>query len=203
MPFDGRVSLVRWALRGSAVAGAVGEALRRAEMREPKCALNLPNIIGQTPTVPSRESGPKRHRPPIAATEQSASPSLWQEAGYRCFHWAHIFNRSFRNDVNARVIAFGERTAIKVSSLACKLGHPMDQVPVQPACMGRSIQMTGNLVSCRRLLDERRLGGATGHRKGTARVETAAGRRRQGAGDLAFDRDALPLVVGMGRQGRG
>src|SRR5262249_11551096 len=76
----------------------------------------------------------------------------------------HIFNRSFRNDVNARVIAFGERTAIKVSSLACKLGHPMDQVPVQPACIGRSIQMTGNLVSCRRLLDERRLGGAKGQR---------------------------------------
>ena len=48
MPFDGRVSLVRWALRGSAVAGAGGEALRRAKMREPKCALNLPIIIGQT-----------------------------------------------------------------------------------------------------------------------------------------------------------
>src|SRR6516162_5423900 len=64
-----------------------GEVLRRAEMRETKCALNLPNIIGQTPTVPSRESGSKRHRPPIAATEQSASPSLWQEAGYRWFHW--------------------------------------------------------------------------------------------------------------------
>jgi hypothetical protein len=65
-------------LRGSEVAGAVGEALRRAEMREPKCALNLPNIIGQTPK-------------PITATEQSAFPSLWQEAGYRWFHWpAHI-----------------------------------------------------------------------------------------------------------------
>ena len=54
MPFDGRVSLVRWALRGSAVAGAGGEARRRAEMREPKCALNLPIVIGQTPTVPNR-----------------------------------------------------------------------------------------------------------------------------------------------------
>jgi hypothetical protein len=91
MPFDGCVSLVRWALRGSAVAGAEGEALRRAELREPKCTLNLPNIIGQTPTVPNRESGSKRHRPPIAATERSAAPSLWQEAGYRCLHWtAHI-----------------------------------------------------------------------------------------------------------------
>jgi len=48
-------------------------------MREPKCALNLPNIIGQTPTVPSRES----RVTPITATEQSAFPSLWQEAGYR------------------------------------------------------------------------------------------------------------------------
>jgi hypothetical protein len=28
---------------------------------------------------------------PIMATEQSAFPSLWQEAGYRWFHWpAHI-----------------------------------------------------------------------------------------------------------------
>jgi hypothetical protein len=28
---------------------------------------------------------------PITATEQSAFPSLWQEAGYRWFHWpAHI-----------------------------------------------------------------------------------------------------------------
>ena len=58
-----------WALRGSAVAGAGGEALRRAKMREPKCALNLPIIIGQIPTVPSPESGSKRHRPPIAATD--------------------------------------------------------------------------------------------------------------------------------------
>jgi hypothetical protein len=95
MPFDGRVSLVRWALRGSAVAGAGGEALRRAEMREPKCTLNLPIIIGQTPTVLNRESWSKRHRPPIAATEQSASLSLWQEAGYRCFHWRHISTALF------------------------------------------------------------------------------------------------------------
>jgi hypothetical protein len=127
MPFDGRVSLVRWALRGNAVAGAGGEALRCAEMREPKCTLNLPIIIGQTPTVLNRESWSKRHRSPIAATEQSASPSLWQEAGYRCFHWRHIFNRSFRNDVNAGVIPFGKRTAIKVSSSASKSGRPMDQ----------------------------------------------------------------------------
>jgi hypothetical protein len=39
---------------------------------------------------------------------------------------AHI-NRSFRNDVNAGVIPFGERTAIKVSSSASKFGRPMDQ----------------------------------------------------------------------------
>jgi len=65
----------------------VGEALRRAEMREPKCALNLPNIIGQTPTVPQS----RMRVTPITATEQSAFPSLWQEAGYRWFHWpAHI-----------------------------------------------------------------------------------------------------------------
>ena len=39
---------------------------------------------------------------------------------------AHI-NRSFRNDVNAGVIPFGERTAIKVSSSASKFGRRMDQ----------------------------------------------------------------------------
>src|SRR6516225_1570232 len=192
-----------WALRGSAVAGAGGEALRRAEMREPECALNLPIVIGQTPTVPTRESGPNGIGPQSRRPNSPLLRRYGRKPGIAVFIGRHIFSRSFRNDVNARVIAFGERTAIKVSWLACKLGHPMDQVPVQPACIGRSIQMTGNLVPCRRLLDERRLGGATGHRKGTARVETAAGRRRQGARDLAFDRDALPLVVGMGRQGRG
>jgi hypothetical protein len=62
----------------SAVAGAGSEAPRRAEMREPKCALNLPIVIGQTP-------------PPNRGDRTVASPSLWQEAGYRCFHWAtHI-----------------------------------------------------------------------------------------------------------------
>ena len=71
-------------------------------MREPKCALNLPIVIGQTPTVPSRESGSKRHRPPIAATEQSASPSLCRKPGIAVFIGPHIFNRSFRNDVNGR-----------------------------------------------------------------------------------------------------
>jgi len=95
MPFDGRVSLVRWCCAGARLPAPGGEALRRAEMREPKCTLNLPIVIGQTPTVLNRESWSKRHRPPIAATEQSASPSLWQEAGYRCFHWRHISTALF------------------------------------------------------------------------------------------------------------
>ena len=116
-----------WALRGSAVAGAGGEARRRAEMREPKCALNLPIIIGQTPTVPSRESRSKRHRPAIAATEQPLPRRYGRKPGIAVFIGRHIFNRSFRSDVNAGVIPFGERTAIKVSSLASKLGRPMDQ----------------------------------------------------------------------------
>src|SRR5215472_6890960 len=75
-------------LRASALAGAGGEASRRPEMREPKRALNLPMIIGQNLTVPVAKSGPARLRRPMAATEQSASPSSWQEAGCR---WvAHI-----------------------------------------------------------------------------------------------------------------
>ena len=42
--------MLLWALRG----GAGGEALRRAEMREQKCALNLPIVIGQTLPSQSR-----------------------------------------------------------------------------------------------------------------------------------------------------
>jgi hypothetical protein len=72
--------------------------------------------------VPSRESGSKRHRPPIAATEQSASRRYVRKPGIAVFIGRHIFNRSFRNDVNAGLIPFGERTAIKVSLLASKLG---------------------------------------------------------------------------------
>src|SRR5262249_26974289 len=45
-------------LRRSAVAGAGGEARRRAEMREPKCTLNLPIVIGQTPPCPVANPGP-------------------------------------------------------------------------------------------------------------------------------------------------
>src|SRR5215831_12253660 len=73
------------------------------------------------PTVPSRESGSKWHRPPIAATEQSASLSLWQEAGYRCFHWRHIFNRAFRNDVNAGEISL--RLQAACGKTICRSTH--------------------------------------------------------------------------------
>jgi hypothetical protein len=55
------------------------------------------------PTVPSRESGSKRHRPPIAATDQSASRRYGRKPGIAVFIGRHIFNRSFRNDVNAGV----------------------------------------------------------------------------------------------------
>jgi hypothetical protein len=65
-------------------------------MREPKCALNLPSVIVQT-------SGSKRHRPPIAATDQSASCRYGRKPGIAVSTGRHIFNRSFRNDVNAGV----------------------------------------------------------------------------------------------------
>jgi hypothetical protein len=109
MPFDGCVSLVRWALRGNAVAGAGGEALRRAEMREPKCTLNLPIIIGQTPTVLNRESWSKRHRPPSRRPNSPLPRRYGRKPGIAVFIGRHIFNRSFRNDVNAGVIPFGIR----------------------------------------------------------------------------------------------
>src|SRR5215472_2723695 len=88
MPFDGRVSLVRWALRGSAVAGAGGEALRRAEMREPKCALNLPIIIGQTPPCPVANLGPsgigpqsRRPNSPLPVVMAGSGVSLFSLGG--------------------------------------------------------------------------------------------------------------------------
>src|SRR5262249_22074817 len=42
-------------------AGAGGEALRRAETREPRCALNLPIVIGQTPPCPVANPGHPHH----------------------------------------------------------------------------------------------------------------------------------------------
>jgi hypothetical protein len=90
-------------------------------MREPKCTLNLPIIIGQTPTVPNRESGSQRHRP--HRRPNSPLPRRYgRKPGIAVFIGRHISNRSFRNDVNAGVIPFGERTAIKVSSSASKFG---------------------------------------------------------------------------------
>src|SRR5262245_37984562 len=68
-------------------------------MREPKCALNLPNIIGQTPTVPSRECGSPQSRRP----NSPLSRRYGRKPGIAGFIGRHIFNRSFRNDVNAAV----------------------------------------------------------------------------------------------------
>jgi hypothetical protein len=67
--------------RGSPVADAGDEALRRAQMREPKCALNLPIAIGRTPVSQSQNPGQSGIGHPIAATLLSASPSLRPEAG--------------------------------------------------------------------------------------------------------------------------
>jgi hypothetical protein len=66
--------------RGSPVADAGDEALRRAQMREPKCALNLPIAIGRTPVSQSQIRA-KAVPAAIAATALSASPSLRREAG--------------------------------------------------------------------------------------------------------------------------
>src|SRR5215831_2884875 len=110
MPFDGCVSLVRLcgALRGNTVGSAGGEAVRRAEMREPKCALNLPTLIGQTPPCPVANPGSKQHRPPVMATEASASRRYGKKPDIAVLIGRRIFNRPFGKDVNAGVIAFGE-----------------------------------------------------------------------------------------------
>jgi hypothetical protein len=80
-------------LRQSAIAGAGGKIVRRAEMRELKCVLNLPTVIGQTP--------------PVAKSRRPNSPlprRYSRKLEIAVFLGRHIFNRSFRNDVNARVI---------------------------------------------------------------------------------------------------
>jgi hypothetical protein len=106
MPFDGCVSLRRlsWALRGSAVGGAGGEALRRAEMREPNCTLNLPISIGQTPPCPVANPGPSGIGPQSRRPNSPLPRRYGRKPGIAVFIGRHIFNRSFRNDVNAGVI---------------------------------------------------------------------------------------------------
>ncbi|HEX8811727.1 MAG TPA: hypothetical protein VF742_07020, partial [Terracidiphilus sp.] len=84
--------------------GAAGKALRRAEMRELKCGLNLPSVIGQTLSflvANPRPSGigPRSRRPNTPLPRRYSS-----KPGIAVFIGRHIFNRSFRNDVNARVI---------------------------------------------------------------------------------------------------
>jgi len=54
-------------LRWSAVAGAEGKVIRRAEMRELTCALNLPTVIGQAPQ--SRNRGDRTVRFPVVMAE--------------------------------------------------------------------------------------------------------------------------------------
>ena len=67
--------------RESPVADAGDEALRRAQMREPKCALNLPIAIGWTPVSQSQIrakaalAGASRHLP-LAAPEQATATSM-------------------------------------------------------------------------------------------------------------------------------
>jgi hypothetical protein len=66
------------------------------------------------PTVPSRESGSKRHRPQSRRPNSPLPRRYGRKPGIAVFIGRHIFNRSFHNDVNARLIPFGERAAIKV-----------------------------------------------------------------------------------------
>jgi hypothetical protein len=72
-------------------------------MRELKCALNLPIVIGQT-LLPSLESGSKRHRPQSRRPNSPLPRRYGRKPRIAVFIGRHIFNRSFRNDVNARVI---------------------------------------------------------------------------------------------------
>jgi hypothetical protein len=73
-------------------------------MRELKCGLNLPSVIGQTLSflvANPRPSGisPRSRRPNTPLPRRYSS-----KPGIAVFIGRHIFNRSFRNDVNARAI---------------------------------------------------------------------------------------------------
>src|SRR5690348_1993146 len=70
-------------------------------MREPKCALKLPTIIGQTPPSQSQNPGPRGFGP-IGGDRTVRFPSPWQEAGCR---WAAHIHRLCCDDVNAALIA--------------------------------------------------------------------------------------------------
>src|SRR5947207_12383347 len=63
--------------------------------------------------------------------------------------------------------------------------------------------MTRDAVAGSDLLPLWRIDGTARHRFRAARMETAAGGRRQGARNLARYRQPLALVVGVGRQRRG
>src|SRR5215472_11338579 len=63
--------------------------------------------------------------------------------------------------------------------------------------------MTRNAVPWGNLLAQRWFDGAARHRFGTARVEAAARRGREGARHFAGDRQLLARLVGMRRQSRG
>jgi len=57
---------------------------------------------GADPTVPSRESGSKRHRPQSRRPNSPLPRRYGRKPGIAVFIGPHIFNRSFRNDVNGR-----------------------------------------------------------------------------------------------------
>src|SRR5215475_3223664 len=123
MPFDGCVSLTRlsWALRGSAVGGAGGEALRHAEMREPNCTLNLPIIIGQTPPCPVANPDPSGIGPQSRRPNSPLSRRYGRKPGIAVLIGRHIFNRSFRNDVNAGEISL--RLQAECGKTTCRSTH--------------------------------------------------------------------------------
>ena len=101
MPFDGCVSLCDCDGRcaGARLPAPRVKPFAGAELREPKCALNLPIVIGQTLPFPvANPSAPQSRRP------NSPLPGRYgRKPGIAVFIGRHIFNRSFRTDVNARV----------------------------------------------------------------------------------------------------
>jgi len=93
-------------LRGSAVVGAGGEALRSAEMRESKYALNLPTVIGQTLPFPVAKPGPNGIGPQSRRPNSPLARRYGRKPDIAGFIGRHIFNCSFRDDVNGRVVPF-------------------------------------------------------------------------------------------------
>src|SRR5215831_7070173 len=112
-------------------------------MREPKCALNLPIVIGQTPPCPVANPGPSGIGPQSRRPNSPLSRRYGRKPGIAVLIMRHIFNRSFRNDVNAGEISL--RLQAECGKTTCRSTHE---------CYGRLVSSQEWLATERCLTDQ-------------------------------------------------